>query len=135
MIFDFTSSFQKIKASRIDRFRNNLQDARKRVDFQESHLDFCEREFAKWTNPEAFHIGPGVLKDADKAIKTKDFHNAFVAKRQASALASLEEAKERLAGSKSSFETCEQKYAEELKFENETFEEFKARTAKENSNG
>ena len=133
--FNFAPNFQKLKASRIDRFRNNIQDARAQLEFHENQLDFCERNFAKWSDPEAFHIGPGVLKDASRAIQTKDFRTSFVGKRQAQALGSLEEVKDHFAKAKSCFETCERKYAEELKFENETFQEFKTRVSKESSNG
>ena len=133
--FNVSAGLAKLKASRIERFRSNIQNARVRLEFQESHLDFCEREFAKWSDPEAFHVWPGVLKDGGKAIQTKDFRVEFRAKRQTSALNALEEAKNDLAKIKLWFESCSQQYTEELKYSNETFAEYRERTSKENSNG
>lgn len=135
MGFDFTPHFQKIKASRIDRFLGNIQYAKSYLQHEETMLQIHERELAKWSDPEAFHIDSFVLKDANKTIQTKDFRDEFVLKRHAMVLLKLEGVKKRISEKKIHLENDERKYAEELKYENETYEEFKARTAKEKSDG
>ena len=135
MIFDFTSGFQKIKTSRIDRFLGNIQHAKSCLQHEKTMLQIHERELAKWSDPEAFHIDSFVLKDANKTIQTKDFRDEFMLKQHAAVLLKVEKTKERLSEMKVRLENDEQKYTEESKFENETYDEFRARTAKEKSDG
>ena len=133
--FNFAPSFQKLKASRIDRFRSNIQYTKSYLQHEEMMLQIHARELAKWSDPEASYIDSFVLKDANKTIQTKDFRDEFVLKLHAVASLKLEKSKKHISEMKIRLENDEQKYAEELKFENETFQEFKTRVSKESSNG
>ena len=137
--------FKRLKQSRLFRFRQDVDFEEKQIKHFETMLDlfetnivWLERKLAKWNDPKAVHIAGNVLKDVSRVIRTEDFRNGYVAEKQAEYLSKLEaetarreEYEKRFVQAKEKFAQAQTNLAEELKFENETFEQFRARIRKE----